>query len=129
MPKIRNSHLDIAPGGAGFSRVVRSGNLVFIAGCTARGSDSQGKPLADQLRVTLDRITRIVAAEGGTPGDITKITTFVTSVADWLAIAAESQALFEEYFKGEFPANSLIGISALVEPGLDIEIEAIAVID
>ena len=129
MPKTRNNHLDIAPGGASYSRVVRSGSLVFIAGCTARGSQSQGKPLADQLRVTLQRITPIVAAEGGSPGDITKITTFVTSAADWRAIGQESQALFEEYFKGEFPANSLIEISALVEPGLDIEIEAIAVID
>ena len=129
MPKIRNNHLDITPGGAGFSRVVRSGNLVFIAGCTARGSDSQGKPLVDQLRVTLDRITRIVAAEGGAPGDITKITTFVTSIEDWRAIGQESQALFEEYFKGEYPANTLVEIGALAEPGLDVEIEAIAVID
>ena len=129
MPKTRNSHLDIAPGGVGFSRVVRSGNLVFIAGVTARGSDSQGKPFLDQHRVILDRITRIVAAEGGTPGDITKITTFVTSVSDWRASAQENQTLMEEYFKGEYPANTLVEIGALAEPGLDVEIEAIAVID
>ena len=85
--------------------------------------------MVDQLRVTLDRITRIVAAEGGAPGDITKITTFVTSIEDWRAIGQESQALFEEYFKGEYPANTLVEIGALAEPGLDVEIEAIAVID
>ena len=35
----------------------------------------------------------------------------------------------EEYFQGEYPANTLIGTTALAEPGLDVEIEAIAVID
>jgi 2-iminobutanoate/2-iminopropanoate deaminase len=129
MPKIRNHHTDITPGGTGFSRVVRSGNLVFIAGVTARGSDSQGKPFIDQLRVVLDRITRIVAAEGGSPGDITKFTTFVTNVEDWRATGEQNQALMEEYFQGEYPANTLIGTTALAEPGLDVEIEAIAVID
>ena len=129
MPKSRNNHLDIAPGGTGFSRVVRSGNLVFIAGVTARASDSQGGPFIDQVRVILDRITRIVAAEGGTPGDITKFTTFVTSIEDWRATAAENQALMEEFFQGEYPANTLIAIEALAEPGLDVEIEAMAVID
>jgi enamine deaminase RidA (YjgF/YER057c/UK114 family) len=80
----------------------------------------------EQLRVTLDRITRIVDAEGGTPGDIVKITTYVISIADWRANASEQQSLFNEFFKGEYPANTLVEITALAEPGLDVEIEAIA---
>ena len=129
MDKIRRNYPDIAPSGPSFSRVVRSGNLVFIAGCTARGTPSQGKPVMEQLRVTLDRIVRIVAAEGGSPNDITKITTFVTSIADWQANAEEQQTLFKDYFQGAYPANTLVEINALAEPGLDVEIEAIAVID
>ena len=126
MDKIRNNHVDIAPSGATFSRSIRVGNLLFVAGCTARGTDAQGAPLMDQLRVTLDRIVRIVAAEGGSPGDIVKITTFVTSVPDWVAHNDESQAMFTEFFQGEYPTNTLVEIGALVEPGLDVEIEAIA---
>ena len=126
MEKIRRNHPDIAPSGPTFSRAVRAGNLLFVAGCTARGSDAQGKGLMEQLRVTLDRIIRIVAAEGGNPGDIVKITTFVTSVPDWNAHNDENQALFQEFFKGEYPANTLVEIGALAEPGLDVEIEAIA---
>ena len=126
MEKIRRNYPDIAPSGPTFSRAVRTGNLLFVAGCTARGTDAQGKGLMEQLRVTLDRIIRIVAAEGGNPGDIVKITTFVTSVPDWRAHNEESQALFEEFFKGEYPANTLVEIGALAEPGLDVEIEAIA---
>ena len=126
MKKIRRDYPDIAPSGPTYSRTVRTGNLLFIAGCTARGTDSQGQPLMEQLRVTLDRITRIVAAEGGVPGDIVKITTYVTSIADWRANASEQQSLFKEFFKGEYPANTLVEITALAEPGLDVEIEAIA---
>ena len=126
MSVIRRDYPEIAPAGPSYSRGVRAGGLLFIAGCTARGTDAQGGPLMDQLRVTLDRITRIVAEEGGTPGDIVKITTFVTSIMDWLDDAPEQQALFAEFFKGEYPANTLVEITALAEPGLDVEIEAIA---
>ena len=129
MDKTRSNYPDIAPSGPTYSRVVRSGNLVFIAGCTARGTDGQGKPVMEQLRVTLDRIIRIVEAEGGAPKDITKITTFVTNIADWNAHREEQQSLFEEYFRGDYPANTLVEITALAEAGLDVEIEAIAVID
>ena len=129
MDKIRRNYPDIAPSGPTYSRVVRSGNLVFIAGCTARGTQGQGKPVMEQLRITLDRIIRIVEAEGGSAKDITKITTFVTSIADWQADTEEQQTLFQEYFQRDYPANTLVEISALAEPGLDVEIEAIAVID
>ena len=128
MDKIRRNYPDIAPAGPTYSRAVRAGTMLFIAGCTARGTEAQGKPLMEQLRVTLDRIIRIVAAEGGSARDIVKITTFVTSIADWRAHSAEQQEIFYQFFKGEYPANSLIQISALAEPGLDVEIEATAVL-
>ena len=126
MDKIRNNYPDIAPSGPTYSRGVRVGNLLFIAGCTARGTDAQGQAMMAQLRVTLDRITRIVAAEGGAPADIVKITTFVTDIADWNAHRGEQEALFAEYFQGDYPANTLVEITALAEDGLDVEIEAIA---
>ena len=62
-------------------------------------------------------------------GDIVKLTTFVTRMADWSPGSEEQQALFDSHFEGENPANSLIGVTALALPGLDIEIEAIAIID
>ena len=80
----------------------------------------------EQLRVTLDRIARIMKEEGGATSDIVKITTFVTSISDWRAHQAEQEALFAEYFQGAYPANTLVEITALAEDGLDVEIEAIA---
>lgn len=126
MEKIRNNHPNIAPSGSTFSRSVKVGNLLFIAGCTARGTDAQGQSMADQLRVTLDRIAGIVRAEGGAPSDIVKITTFVTSVPAWQEHREAQEAMFAEYFESQYPANTLVEITALAEPGLDVEIEAIA---
>ena len=125
MEKIRKNYPDIAPSGPTFSRGVRAGNTLYIAGCTARGTEAQGRSMMEQLQVTLDRIVRIVAEEGGSPGDIVKITTFVTSIPDWRADRERQEALFAEYFQGEYPANTLVEITALAEDGLDVEIEAI----
>ena len=126
MEKVRNNHPNIAPSGPTFSRSVRVGNLLFIAGCTARGTDAQGGTMLAQLEVTLDRIIRIVAAEGGAPADVVKITTFVTSVPSWRENRVGQEELFSRYFQGEYPANTLVEITALAEAGLDVEIEAIA---
>lgn len=125
MEKIRRNYPDIAPSGPTFSRGVRAGNTLYIAGCTARGTGAQGGPIMEQLRVTLDRITRIVAEEGGSPSDIVKITTFVTSIPRWREDRGRQEALFAEFFQGEYPANTLVEITALAEDGLDVEIEAI----
>ena len=126
MEKIRKNYPDIAPSGPTYSRGVRVGNLLFISGCTARGTEAQGKAAMEQLRVTLDRIAQIMKDEGGATSDIVKITTFVTSMSDWRAHRAEQEALFAEYFQGEYPANTLVEITALAEDGLDVEVEAIA---
>ncbi len=126
---VERKDYDIAPAGPTYSRGVRAGNLLFISGCTARGSASQGGSLMAQVEETLRRVTGVVRAEGGSPGDIVKITTFVTSIADWHAGAEEQARLFAAYFEEKYPANSLIEISALAEPGLDVEIEAIAVLE
>ena len=129
MRKERREYPDIAPAGPTYARAVRAGAMLFISGCTARSTDAEGGPALDQLRVTLDRVVGVVLAEGGQPHDIVKLTTFVTHMADRYPASEEQQALFDSHFQGENPANSLVEIAALALPGLDIEIEAIAIID
>ena len=88
MPKRRIAFEEIYPSGPHYSRGVRAGDMLFISGCTANGSEAEnGKPM-EQLRVVLDRITRMVAAEGGQPSDIVKLTTFVTDPKEWFPFAA-----------------------------------------
>jgi 2-iminobutanoate/2-iminopropanoate deaminase len=125
----RLNYPDIAPAGPTYNRAVRAGNWLFISGCTAKNSPIQGGPMIEQARVTLDRIRRIVEAEGGTTADIVRITTYVTDIEQWRALAKEREALMTECFQGQFPANTLVEIGALAEPGLDVEIEATALLD
>ena len=40
----RKEYPDIAPAGPTYSRAVKAGNMLFISGCTARGTDSQANP-------------------------------------------------------------------------------------
>ena len=129
MPVEHRDYPDIAPAGPTYSRGTRAGNMLFISGCTARGSEAQGKSLMEQLDETLKRVVGVVRAEGGTPGDIAKITCFVTNISDWTSNPEQQTEIFARYFEGKYPANSLIGTTALAEPGLDVEIEAIAVLE
>ena len=53
----------------------------------------------------------------------------MTSIADLREMGEEEHVVFQEYFKGNYPANTLVEIGALAEPGLDVEIEAIVVLE
>ena len=125
----RKNYPDIAPAGPTYSRAVKAGNVLYISGCTARSTDTQGKSMMEQLDVTLGRLIAVAAEEGAGPGNFAKLTTFVTSMADYQADPDQMRALMAKHFKEQYPANSLIEITALAEPGLDVEIEAIVVLD
>ncbi|MEC8855829.1 MAG: RidA family protein [Chloroflexota bacterium] len=129
MPLERKQYPDIAPAGPTYYRAVIAGNMMFISGCTARGTGSQGKSMMEQLDVTLGRLVAVAAAEGAGPGSFAKITCFVTSIADYQLDSQKQLELFAKHFEEQYPANSLIEITALAEPGLDVEIEAIVVLD
>ena len=129
MPLERKQYPEIAPAGPTYSRAVKAGNTMYISGCTARGTDSQGKSMMEQLDVTLVRLVAVAAAEGAGPGSFAKLTCFVTSIADYQLDSHTQKDLFAKHFQEQYPANSLIEISALAEPGLDVEIEAVVVLD
>ena len=129
MKKTRNNHEDIYPAGPTYIRTVKAGDTLYISGTTARYSDSDGGPPMAQLRAVLDRITRIVAAEGGRPSDIVAMTTYLTNIADFWPIEGEQKEIWNEYFQGEWPTNAYVEVSALAEPGLSVEITATAVLD
>ena len=128
METIRNNYEDIYAAAPTYIRGIRAGNTLYISGSTARHSDADGGPPMDQLRVVLDRITRIVAAEGGKPSDIVTMTTYLTNMSDFWPIEGEQVEIWHQYFKGEWPTNSYVEVSALAEPGLHVEITATAVL-
>ena len=126
--KIRNNYPDIAPPSGKYSRGIRAGNMLFISGCTATGTDADGKPMIDQMRATLEKLRRIVEVEGGSMTDIVKVVTWVTDIHEYRADLPKREVLIDEYYHGQYPTNTLVEIGALLTDSLNIEIDAIAVL-
>jgi enamine deaminase RidA (YjgF/YER057c/UK114 family) len=111
--------------------VVATGStLVFVAG--QEPEDEQGNlvgpgDLALQARQVFANVGRALAAAGARPRHVTKITIFVVHHRpEYLPAIEEARAtLFGEHK----PADAVVGVEALSQPGYLIEVEAIAVID
>ena len=128
MEKVRSNYPDIAPPSGKYSRGIRAGNMLFVSGCTATGTDADGGPMIDQMRATLEKLRRIMEAEGGSMSDIVKVVTWVTDISQYLADLPQREVLVDEYYEGQYPTNTLVEIGALLTDTLSIEIDAIAVL-
>ena len=109
------------PAGA-FHHSVRVGNLLFIAGSTARGTAAETGDIAAQTEAILEKFKTILEANGGSLANVVKVTSFVTDLRE----AAASGEVRRKYFDGPFPASTQVQVAALGTPDLKIEIEAIA---
>ena len=100
------------------------GNQVFVAGMIARDGDKilGGDSMYEQAKVIFGKIKGMVEAAGGAMSDVVKVTIYVTNIKNntkvWKARA--------EFFKGDFPASTLVQVAALASPEILVEIEAIA---
>jgi enamine deaminase RidA (YjgF/YER057c/UK114 family) len=119
------------PRGYSHTVSVSGGRTVYIAGQVAY--DAQGEvvgkgDLRAQMRRAFENLRVALAAAGGSFKDLVKINTYVVGYKpDQLPILREVRA---EMLKDLTPpASTLIGVQALVNPDLLIEIEAIAVVD
>jgi enamine deaminase RidA (YjgF/YER057c/UK114 family) len=112
----------------GYSRAVRVGNVVEVAGTTA--VDESGKVVgaadpATQTRYILQKIERALEQAGARLADVVRTRMFVTDIAQWEAIGRAHG----EFFKDIKPVATLVQISALIDPELLVEIEATAIIE
>lgn len=131
MPDIQRTNPEglAPPPGGRYSHVVRSGNLVWIAGQTSRGPDGKVIGLDNapaQCRQTYDNLRTAIEAVGGTFANIVKVTIFITSEA-YLPAARAAQN--ECWGDAPTPASSMVIVRALAQPEYLIEIEAFAVLD
>ena len=111
--------------------VVAAGSrLVFVAGQVA--DDTQGNlvspgDLAAQARQAFANVGRALAAAGAGPGQVTKITIYVVHHRpEYLPAISEARVAV---FGDHKPADTLVGVETLAEPGYLIEVDAIAVLD
>jgi 2-iminobutanoate/2-iminopropanoate deaminase len=108
-----------------WSNCIRVGDAVYVSGMTSRANDGvtiQGKEEYEQAKVIFAKIKHLVEAAGGTMGDVVKITIYVTDIGK----NAEVWRARKEAFTGDFPASTLVEVSALAKPEILVEIEAVA---
>ncbi len=104
------------------------GHLIFASGQVSRNVNGETVGVGDikaQTRHVLENLKAVLEEGGATLDDVVKVTVFVTNVAEQFAQIHEVRG---EYWKDDYPASTLVEISALADPDLLIEIEALAVI-
>jgi enamine deaminase RidA (YjgF/YER057c/UK114 family) len=112
----------------GYSRAVRVGNRIYVAGTTATDAKGQivgvGDPYAQTVQ-TLENIERALAQAGATLEHVVRTRMFVTDVSRW----EEYGRAHGDFFRDIRPVATMVEVTRLVDPAMLIEIEADAEID
>jgi len=82
MDIIRRDYPDMPQPAGAFHHSVRFGNMLFIAGSTARGTAAETGDIAAQTEVILQKFQTILEANGGSISNIVKVTSFVTDLRE-----------------------------------------------
>lgn len=111
----------------GYSRAVRVGQQVFVAGTTA--TDEQGNIVGVgdaevQARQAFRNIESALRKAGGTMQDVVRTRIFLTNIADWKKVGK----VHGEIFKDICPVCTMVEVVALVNGDMLVEIEVDAVI-
>jgi len=112
----------------GFSRAVRAGDTVYVSGTVAWGDDGKLVGAGDvyaQAKQTIRNIEQALAQAGASLKDVVRTRVYLTDISR-LPEAARAHG---EAFGEIRPASSMVEVSALAEPEMLVEIEAIAVVD
>ena len=111
----------------GYSRAVRVGQWVSVAGTTAAadgGGAVGGDDVGAQAREALRRVVGALEQVGAGPEHVVRTRMFVTDISRW----EEVGRAHGEVFGNVRPATSMVEVSRLIDAALLVEIEADAVV-
>ncbi|MBK6620951.1 MAG: RidA family protein [Saprospirales bacterium] len=111
----------------GYSRAIRVGSVVEVAGTTAVKDGhvvAKGDPYA-QTRFILEKIKGALEAAGAKMEDVTRTRIFVTDISHWQQVGKAHG----EFFRDIRPASTMVEVKGLINPDMLVEIEATAVLE
>ena len=127
-----NNRLNISSGAkwediVGYSRAVRVGNIIEVAGTTA--VDEEGNIIGlndpyEQTKYIIQKIEKALKSAGASLKDVVRTRMFVTDISKWEEIGRAHG----EFFREIKPAASMIEVKGLIGAELLIEMEMTAII-
>ena len=112
-------------GPVGFSRAVRVGDRVLVAGTAPVWPDGSCDPDPEvQAGRCLEIIVRALEAAGATAADVVRTRTYLVSAADWEAVGRAHGRVFAEVR----PASTMVVVASLLDPRWRVEMEAEAIV-
>ena len=108
-----------------YCHVVRAGKHIYLSGAVGIAPDgSIPSTTPEQFKLTLQSLDNCLRYAGGQAEHIVKVNVYMTRIDERALI----NPLRQTYFGQHRPASTLVEVSALVDPRLSVEIEAIAVL-
>ncbi|HEX8427567.1 RidA family protein [Hymenobacter sp.] len=109
----------------GYSRAVRVGNVVEVAGTTTQDGDVvTGADVYTQTKRILEKIAAALQEAGAALTDVVRTRIYVTDISQWESVGRAHG----EVFGATRPASSMVEVRALIDARLLVEIEATAII-
>ncbi|MGY2134501.1 RidA family protein [Hymenobacter sp. HD11105] len=109
----------------GYSRAVRVGQVVEVAGTTAQdGETISGHDEYTQTKRILEKIRDALQQAGAALTDVVRTRIFVTNITAWEEVGRAHGEVFGDIR----PACTLVQVAALIDPRLLVEVEATAII-
>lgn len=102
-------------GRVGYSRAVRFGDFVCVAGTTSNGDDAY-----IQTKGAIARIERALEEAGASLDDVVRTRMYVVNIDDWELVAKAHHEAFGDIA----PAATMVEVTRLIAPDLLVEIEA-----
>ena len=107
----------------GYSRAVRVGNIIEVAGTTAGGHENPGSMYKQSVFI-FKKIEAVLKEAGASLKDVVRTRMYVTDISQW----EEAGRAHAEFFGDVKPVATMVEVSKLISPELLIEIEVTAIL-